>query len=93
MYQSDNLSVFEDDEISTKLVSWFIKRQKEISEHSRISALYLNYATYICIVQEFIKAKRTSNWALHILATKSMLNLFVAAPKIILKPKDFTFTL
>ena len=56
MYQSDNLSVFEDDEISTKLVSWFIKRQKEISEHSRISALYLNYATYICIVQEFIKA-------------------------------------
>ena len=32
MYESDNPSVFEDDEISTTLVSWFIKRQKELSE-------------------------------------------------------------
>ena len=78
MYESDNSSVFEDDEISTKLVSWFIKRQKELSENSRTSALWLNYARYIFIVQEFIQAERTSNWPLHILATKSMLNLFAA---------------
>ena len=32
MHESDNPSVFKDDEISTKLVSWFIKRQKELSE-------------------------------------------------------------
>ena len=78
MYESDNPSVFEDDEISTKLVSWFIKRQKELSENSRTLALWLNYVRYIFIVQEFIQAERTSNWPLYILATKSMLNLFAA---------------
>ena len=78
MYESDNPSVFEDDEISTKLGLWFIKRQKELSKNSRTSALWLSYARYIFIVQEFIPAKRTSNWPLHILATKSMLNLFAA---------------
>ena len=39
MYESDNPSVSEDEEISAKLVSWFIKRQKELSENSRTSAL------------------------------------------------------
>ena len=75
MYESDNPSMFEYDETSTKLV---IKRQKELSETSRTSALWLNYARYIFIVQEFIQAERTSNWLLHMLTTKSMLNLFPA---------------
>ena len=39
MYESDNSSVFE---ISAKLVSWFIKRQIELSENCRTSALWLN---------------------------------------------------
>ena len=78
MYESDNPSVFEDDKISTKLVSWFIKRQKELFENSRTSALWLSYARYIFIVKEFLQAERTSNWPLHILAIKSVLNLFAA---------------
>ena len=32
---------------------------------------------HIHIVQTFIRAERTSNWSLHIVATKSILNLFV----------------
>ena len=51
IYKSDNPSVFEDDEISATLISWFIKRQKELSENSRISALWLYHARYIFIVQ------------------------------------------
>ena len=38
MYESDNSSVFE----ISKLVSWFIKRQIELSENCRTSALWLN---------------------------------------------------
>ena len=49
-----------------------------MSENTRISALWLNYARHIFIVQEFLQAERTSNWPLCILATKSMLNLFAA---------------
>ena len=44
MNESDNPSVFEDDEISAK-------RQKELSKNSRTLALWLYYARYIFIVQ------------------------------------------
>ena len=37
MYESDNPSVFEADEVSTKRVSSFTKRQKGLSENSRTS--------------------------------------------------------
>lgn len=51
MYGSDNPSVFEDDDISTKPVSWFIKRHKELPDNFRASALWLNYARIIFAVQ------------------------------------------
>ena len=67
----------ENDEISTKLLSWFNTRRQELSEDARTSALWLNYVHYVLIILEFTLAERTSNWPLHILATESMLNLYV----------------
>ena len=57
MYESDNPSVFEDNEISTKFVSWFIKRQKELSDNSFASALWLNYARIILLYNNLCKLK------------------------------------
>ena len=57
---------------------WLSEKKKELIETSRTSALWISYITYISLVQEFIRVERTSNWNLHVCATKSMLNLFAA---------------
>ena len=78
IYHSEAPSNHENDEISTKLLSWFNTRRQELSEDSSTSVLWLNYVHYVLIVLEFIRAERTNNWSLHILATKSMLKQFAA---------------
>ena len=50
----------------------------ELTSLSRTVALWFNYIQHIHIVQAFIGVERTSNWSLHIAATKSMLDLFAA---------------
>ena len=77
-YESDDPSKFESEELAIKLNTWMETKHDELSKSSRTAALWLNYIKYICIVQEFIRAERTNDWNLHILATKSMLNLFAA---------------
>ena len=51
--------------------------EKKKSE-SRTAALWVQYIDFVEIVKYFIFAERTSNWSLHIDATKRMLNLFAA---------------
>ena len=55
------------------------QKKEEVFSKSRTVALWLNYVHYIEIVQQFITAERTSNFALHISTTKQMINLFAAA--------------
>ena len=43
------------------LVSWLENQKFELSSKSRTSTLWLNYTQYISIVQQFIRAERTSN--------------------------------
>ena len=43
------------------LVSWLEKKKFELSYKSRTSTLWLNYTHYISIVQQFIRAERTSD--------------------------------
>lgn len=59
-------------------MSWFETKKLELSSKSRTSSLWLNYTQYVSIVQQFIRAERTSDWKLHVSTTKSMLNLFAA---------------
>ena len=45
---------------------------------SRTAALWLSYIDYISIVQDFIRAKKTNNWPMHVSTTHRMLNLYAA---------------
>lgn len=78
IYHSKDPSLHQQDEVSQKLMSWFTKKSVELSSSSRTSALWIQYIKYVSIAREFIRAERTSDWPLHVIATKSMLNLFAA---------------
>ena len=73
-----NPEEYKNDPIAVHLLRWFTTKKEEVSSKSRTAALCLNYDHYIEIVQQFITAERTSNFALHISTTKQMINLFAA---------------
>ena len=78
LYNSEDPSSKEDDELAVKIVSWFEEKKTTLASSSRTSALWLNYTQYVTIAQAFIKAERTNDWLSHIAASRSMLNLFAA---------------
>ena len=51
------------------------QKKSELTSSSRTASLQINHLQYIHTIQAFIRAERTSNWSLHIAATKSILNL------------------
>ena len=75
---SPNPEEYKNDPIALHLMQWFTRKKEEVSSKSRTAALWHNYVHYIEIVQQFITAERTSNFALHISTTKQMINLFAA---------------
>ena len=77
-YESDDPSTFGNEELAIKLTTWMETKCKELSKSSRTSAFWLIYVKYVYLVQELICAERVHDWNLHVLATKSMLNLFAA---------------
>ena len=78
IFDSDDPSKYQNDEVSLKLVNWYEAKKKDLSSTSRTCALWFSYIDYIFIVQEFIRAERTNNWEAHIEITKSILNLYAA---------------
>ena len=78
IYESEDRSRFANGDISIELMVWLSAKKKELIETSHTSTLWISYNTYVSIVQEFLRAKRISNWNLHLCATKSMVNLFAA---------------
>ena len=52
---------------------------QNLKEQSRTAILWLQYIDYITLLKQYIVAKITSNWFLHIQTMKSMLNLFAAS--------------
>ena len=54
------------------------QKKEEVFSKSRTVALWINYVHYIEIVQPFITAKRTSNFALRISTTMQIINLLAA---------------
>ena len=78
MYSSNMHNKNGDTDLEKKLILLFEKKQEEYMAKSRTAKLWLNYVHYIFIVQEFIRAERTSNWNLHIATTKYMLKLLAS---------------
>ena len=52
--------------------------KKYLETASRTAKLWLQYMNYIEVVKLFIRAERTGNWNLHLVATEKMLCLFAA---------------
>ena len=49
-----------------------------LKDKSRTAKLWLQYLDYIDVVKMFIRAERTADWNIHLIATERMLNLFAA---------------
>ena len=79
IYDSPKPEEYKNDPIAVYLMQWFTTTtKKEVSSKSRTAALWLNYVHYMEIVNQFLTAERTSNFALHISTTKQMIILFAA---------------
>ena len=78
LYDSDCPSYHSDDNIVQKLTKFFTEKKELLPQESHTSTLWLSYAYNVSVVQKFIHSERTSDWPLHISATKSMLILFAA---------------
>lgn len=61
-----------------KLEQCLMKYKMLLEERSPTAKLWLQYIEYIGILKLFIRAERTGNWSLHLLAVTKMLNLFAA---------------
>lgn len=77
-YESHDPDSHQNHKVATALVSSLEDKSNELSSNSRTAALWISYVKYVSIAQLFIDAERTSDWLLHLDATKMMLNLFAA---------------
>ena len=55
------------------------KKMKKLEQQSRTAKLWLLYIHYVRVLKNYIIAERTSNWALHLHAAVTMLDLFAAS--------------
>ena len=49
-----------------------------MSSQSRTAKLWIQYLDYVDLVKMFVRAERTGNWSLHLVAVSRMINLFAA---------------
>ena len=61
-----------------KLERCLAKYKALLAEQSPTVKLWLQYIEYIETLKLFIRAKRSGNWSLHLVAVTRMLNLFAA---------------
>ena len=55
-----------------------LQYKRLLCEKSPTGRLWLQYMEYVGTLKLFIRAERTGNWNLHLVAVERMLNLFVA---------------
>ena len=61
-----------------KLDECLLKYKELLAENSRTAKLWLQYIEYVETLKLFIRAERTGNWTLHLVAVGRMMNLFAA---------------
>ena len=61
-----------------KLEKCLLKYKKLLAENSQTAKLWLQYIEYVETLELFIRAERTGNWTLHLIAVGRMMNLFAA---------------
>ena len=63
---------------SKKLEQCLAKHKENLSASSPTANLWLKYIEYVEVLKLFIRAERTGDWNLHLIALTKMLNLFAA---------------
>ncbi len=61
-----------------KLNECLLQYKRSLCEKSPTARLWLQYMEYVGTLKLFIRAERTGNWNLHLVAVERMLNLFAA---------------
>ena len=61
-----------------KLDECIFKYKTLLAERSPTAKLWLQYIEYMETLKLFIRAEKTGNWSLHLVAVRNMMNLFAA---------------
>ena len=61
-----------------KLSTYLEEYKNALRDASRTAKSWLQYLNYIEVIKCFIRAERTVNWNLHLVAVGQLINLFVA---------------
>lgn len=61
-----------------KLGEQYQLRIESLAQSSRTAKFWIQYQNYVDILKLFIRAERTGNWELHLVALSKMINLFAA---------------
>ena len=69
-------------EAMTNLSTMFQSYKDQLTTKSRTARLWIQYLDYINTIKVFIRAERSGNWHLHLIAAGRMLNLFAATAHI-----------
>ena len=79
-FQKGSMSISEIAESTEvlKLEECLVKHKALLGEQSPTAKLWLQYIEYIETLKLFIRAERSGNWSLHLVAVMRMLNLFAA---------------
>ena len=79
-FQEGSMSISEIAESAEvlKLEECLVKHKALLAEQSPTAKLWLQYIEYIETLKLFIRAERSGNWSLHLVAVTRMLNLFAA---------------
>ena len=73
-----SLTEIENSEVLGKLHLELETVKEKLSAESRTSKLWIQYINYIKLIKMFIRAERTGDWHMHLIAAEQMLNLFAA---------------
>ena len=79
-FQEGSMSISEMSESAEalKLEECLVQHKALLAEQSPTAKLWLQYIEYIETLKLFIRAERSGNWSLHLVAITRMLNLFAA---------------
>ena len=74
-------TTFEEVQLQTSVVKLDLAcrdQQRTLSDESRTAKLWIQYSHYVDVLRTTIRAERTGDWNMHLVAVSKMLNLFAA---------------
>ena len=76
--ESKDLDTIQESQELIQLTKFVQTRKDELSSQSRTAKLWIQYLDYVDLVKMFVRAERTGDWSLHLVAISRMINLFAS---------------